>query len=149
MGTPCERLSKEFYSATTLTKKVGLNAEPSNLAFVANQLLLAFKHSKLTYISIAEMVKPNVITIIKQLQQLWGTPQEFNTKPNGGSKRTRDFYTYPPITYNMEINKNNNNPKCKKCHTSTHQLSRQWTWPTPQQHHLEQPPTIKAITPRL
>ncbi len=95
------------------------------------------------------MVKPYEPNIIKQLQQLWGNPQEFSTTSCGGAIRTRDFHTYPPITQNIPLTKSTNNPICKKCHTTTYQLPQGWFWPTPQQHHLKQPSTIKAITPRL
>ncbi len=54
-------------------KPVGIHAEPSNLAFMAHQLLLTFKQSKQNYGSIADLVKPyetNISTIAKTVGKL-------------------------------------------------------------------------------
>ncbi len=55
----------------------------------------------------------------------------------------------PANRIQLRTRKNENNPICNKCQTTTNRQSQQCSWPIPQQHQLEQPPTIKAITPRL
>ncbi len=95
------------------------------------------------------MVIPYDPSISAELTKLWGPMVSKTTSEHGGSHRARELYCHPPPDTSVRIPNDANSLLYQLCKTKTKDRGNGWQWPTPTKFQLQQPPTIKAITPHL
>ena len=97
MGTPCEKLSRGVSFQQNPKAKIGMHVEPSNLLFIAHELIITLQKYQIPYMSIAEMVIPFDNSLINQLAHQWGHPTLVNGANFGGASRERYYFCFPPL----------------------------------------------------
>jgi hypothetical protein len=146
MGTPCEKISRGVTFNQNHKAKIGLHAPPTNLLFITHEILITLQRLRLPYISAAEMVVPYDNSLIQSLSEQWGTPTLVKGELFGGASRDRYYFCYPPLDPKLDPNSPH---RLNLIKAKTKWLHDDWNWPLEKYLNLSNPPTIRAIFPKL